>query len=195
VRFERPMPGSWSLPLLIGAPGSSLCLHGIATASPRDRECMVSNEQRRSGWERACEAVGAPFGRGAAPTATHRALRPPNRKVGGTRQVRRVECGRRAAQTPPCGSNAGQASLHPLRDPGALELRDSGQDMHLELPGRRGGIDAFRQCQYPRAGIRQVCSPARHRPRWPRGTRQAIQPLVMERRTIRSPWSSVAAGG
>ena len=56
-----------------------------------------------------------------------------------SRQVRRVECGWRAAQTPPCGSDAGQASLHPLRNPGALELRDSGQDMHLELPGG-GGI-------------------------------------------------------
>ncbi len=38
-----------------------------------------------------------------------------------------------------------QPRAHALGDPGALELGNRGQDMHLELPGRGRSVDPFRQ--------------------------------------------------
>jgi hypothetical protein len=34
-------------------------------------------------------------------------------------------------------------TLHPLGDSGSLELRDRAQDVHLELAGRRRGVNAL----------------------------------------------------
>ena len=50
-----------------------------------------------------------------------------------------------ASQLSPLRSGPHKSGLHPLNDAPAFELRNRPENVHLELAGRRRGVDPFRQ--------------------------------------------------
>ncbi len=58
-----------------------------------------------------------------------------------------------ASQLPPPRSGPHKSGLHPLNDTPALELRNRPENVHLELAGRRRGVDPFRQRRQPAAHV------------------------------------------
>jgi hypothetical protein len=50
---------------------------------------------------------------------------------------------RSSAEPPPLCLGSRETGANPFRDSSPFKLRDSRQDVHLQLASRRGGIDAF----------------------------------------------------